>query len=127
MKPRSTNLLAFAVAALFGFSILCVTIAAPTRALASATGCAPTAGFTPMPDCEHPTYLCAFDLAGKSLARGATISARSSDSLDSGLHILVPIPGASTISPPGFRERRNTALNPPGKVSVRLLNSILNL
>lgn len=61
MKQRSKNVTAFMLAAFFAFGILCSTLSAPGRSLASVTGCSQDSGGMEMSGCEHPTFLCGFD------------------------------------------------------------------
>jgi hypothetical protein len=130
MKQRSKNVIALVLAAFFAFGVLCSTLAAPGQAVASVSGCSQTTGATAMAGCELPSYLCGYDSAGNLLSQGALSSARSSDSLKNALGLAL---GAASIdvsiglAPPGAREWKNVFPAEPGKVSIRLFNSILNL
>ena len=83
-----------------------------------------------MVGCENPSFLCGFNPASNLLAHGALTSARSADSVKDTLVLAV---GASVIdisgetAPLGAKERNKVSLAEPGKVSIHLLNSILNL
>jgi len=128
MKRRSRHFLVFALAAFFAFGILCATTAAPGQALASVTGCSQATGDMPMSDCEHPTYLCDFNLAGNIFSRGAVTSLRSSDSLKDGLDLHVALrPIVVAVAPSGAKEWKSVLLAPRAKVSLCLLHSVLNL
>ena len=131
MKRRSKNVVVYVLAAFFAFGILCSTLAAPGQALASVSGCSQTSAPMAMVDCERPNYLCGFDPANDLLSHGAFSSPRSNDSLKNALGLVL---GALSIdvsidelAPPGAREWKNVSLTKPRKVSIRLLNSILNL
>jgi len=83
-----------------------------------------------MAGCDHPTYLCGFDLASNVLSHGAVSSARPNDSVKNalGLTIGAPVINLSTdLARPGAREWKKVSLTEPGKVSIRLFNSTLNL
>jgi hypothetical protein len=130
MKRRSKNVVAFVFAAFFAFGILCATLGAPGQALASVSGCSQMPGGMAMVGCEHPSYLCGFDPAINVLSYGAVRSAGSNDSFKDapGLTIGAPsidVPG--DLAPPTAREWKNVSLAEPGKVSIRLFNSVLNL
>jgi hypothetical protein len=83
-----------------------------------------------MVGCDHPTYLCGFDLASDVLSHGAVSSARSNDSVKNGLGLTIGVPvmnPSTDLAHSGAREWTNVSLTEPGKVSIRLFNSILNL
>jgi hypothetical protein len=130
MKVRSGNVVAFALIVFFASAIWCATVAAPGHALASVSGCSQTPGAMAMADCQRPIYLCGFDSANNLLSHSAFSSARSNDSLK---HALSSPPGDSSMDvsivpiPLGARKWRNVPLAEPGKVSLRLFNSVLNL
>jgi hypothetical protein len=130
MKRRTKNSVAFILAAFFAFGILCSTFAAPGQALASVSDCSDNPGPMAMVGCEHPSYLCGVDPASNLLSHGALTSARSADSVKDTLGLAV---GASVIdisgetAPLGVKERNKVSLAEPGKVSIRLFNSTLNL
>ena len=130
MKRRSKNVVAYVLAAFFAFGILCSTLAAPGHALASISGCSQTPGPMAMAGCDYPNYLCGFDPATNLLSRGALSPALSNDSLKNvlGLALGGPFIDASIdLVPPGARDRKNLSFAAPGKISIRLFNSILNL
>lgn len=130
MKRRSKNVLVFILAEFFTFGVLCSTLAAPGQALAAVSGCSQMPGGMAMAGCEQPIYLCGFDSARNLFSHGALSSARSNDSLK---HALSWALGDSSIDvsidfvPSGAREWKNVSLAEPGKVSLRLFNSVLNL
>jgi len=84
-----------------------------------------------MRECQHPNYLCGFDPTSNLLSYGTLSSARSSDSFKNILGLAVGAPSSINVSagraPPGASEWKNISLAEPGKVSIRLFNSILNL
>lgn len=130
MKREPKNVIAILFAAFFAFGILCSTFAAPAQALASVSGCSQMPGAMAMAGCEHPSYLCGFDSAGNLLSHGALSSTRSHDSLKNALGLALGAPSIDVsmgLAPPGTREWKNVSLAEPGKVSVRLFNSVLNL
>ncbi len=130
MKRRSTNVVAFVLAAFFAFGILCSTLAAPGHALASVSGCSQMPRGMAMAGCERPSYLCGFDAASNLLSYGALSSARSTDSLKNALGLALGAPSMDVsigLAPPGATEWKNVSLAEPGKVSIRLFNSVLNL
>ena len=130
MKRRHKNFIALVLAAFLACGILCSTFAAPGQVLASVTGCSQMPGGMAMAGCDHPNYLCGFNPASNLLSDGALASARSNESLKNALGLAL---GASAmdvsieIAPSGARQCKNVSLAEPGKVSVRLLNSTLNL
>ena len=127
---RRPNFIALVFLAFFAFGVLCSTFAAPGQALASLGDCSQSAGPMSMVGCDHPTYLCGFDLASNVLSQGAVSSARSNDSVKNGLGLTsgVPVINPSTdLAHPRAREWTNISLIEPGKVSIRLFNSTLNL
>ena len=130
MKRRLKNRIAFVLVAFFALGILCSTLAAPTQAIASVTGCSEMPGHMAMVGCEHPSYLCGFDPARNLLSSASVSSVRPSDSLK---HILGSAIGdllidvSPGLAPTGAREWKNIHLAEPGKVSLRLANSVLNL
>ena len=129
MKPGSRNFVTFVLAASFAFGILCSTFAAPGQALASVSGCSQAAGAMAMAGCEHPSYLCGFN-PSNVLSSGALSSARSSDSLKNALGLALGallIDVSTDLASPAAREWKNVFPAEPGKVSVRLFNSVLNL
>ena len=129
MKRRSKNVVAFVLAAFFAFVILCATLGAPGQALASVTGCSQMPGMV-MVGCENPNYLCGFNPASNLLSNGALTSARSNDLFKNTLGLALAAPSvdvASDLTLPGAREWKNVSLAEPGKVSLRLFNSVLNL
>jgi hypothetical protein len=83
-----------------------------------------------MVGCEHPSYLCGVGPASNLLSHGALTTARSADSGKDALGLAV---GASVIdisgetAPLGVKERNKVSQAEPGKVSIHLFNSILNL
>ena len=130
MKRRSKNVVAYVLAAFFAFGILCSTLAAPGHALASVSGCSQTPGPMAMAGCDYPNYLCGFDPATNLFSRGALSPALSNDSLKNvlGLALGGPFIDASIdLASPGARERKNLSFAEPGKISIRLFKSILNL
>ena len=130
MKWRTKNITAFVLAAFLAFGIFCSTFAAPGQALASVTGCSQMAGGMAMVGCGNPNYLCGFNPGSNLLSHGAVTSTRSHDSFTDALSLAL---GASAIdvstklAPPGAREWKSIFVAEPGKISVHLLNSILNL
>jgi hypothetical protein len=130
MKRRSKNVVASVLAAFFAFGILCSTFTAPGQALASVSGCSQTPGAMAMAGCEHPSYVCGFDSASNLLSHGALSSGRSNDSLKNALSLALGAPSIDVsidLVPLGAREWKNVSLAEPGKVSLRLFNSVLNL
>lgn len=128
MKRRTKNITACVLAAFLAFGIVCSTFSAPGRALASVTGCLQMGGGMAMVGCENPNYLCGSNPASNLLSNGAVASTRSNDSLKDVLALGASAIDVSTkLAPPGAREWKSISLAEPGKVSVRLLNSRLNL
>lgn len=129
MKRRSKNVAAYVLAAFFAFGILCSALAAPGQALASVSGCSEMPGGTAMTGCDHPSYLCGFDPGSNLFSSGALSSARLSDSLKNALGLALDAPSidVSNLTPPGARQWKKVSLTEPGKVSIRLFNSTLNL
>jgi hypothetical protein len=83
-----------------------------------------------MAGCERPSYLCGFDPATNVLSYGALSSARSSDSFKNAPGVALGAPSIDVsigLAPPGAREWKNVSLAEPGKISIRLFNSVLNL
>jgi hypothetical protein len=130
MNPRAKNVIAFVLAASFAFVILCSTFAAPGQALASVSGCSHTAGAMEMAGCEHPSYLCGFDPSSKLFFQGAFSSTRYDD-LSKSAHDLsigeVPFDASKNSTLVSRNSESSFLVHRPGKVSTRLLNSILNL
>ncbi len=130
MKRRSSTLIAYVLVAFLTFGVLCSALAAPGQALASVGGCSQTSDAMAMQDCDFPRYLCGFDSKTDLFSQGVRRSARPGDSLknSSGLALETLLTGV-------FRELASSLgkkwkhVSPfvPGKVSVRLFNSILNL
>ena len=130
MKRRLTSLTFIGLVVAFAAGLLCSSMAAPSLALASVTGCSQMPGRMAMAGCERPSYLCGFDSANNLLSRGAIGSSRSNDSLKDALGLALATPAidvSSALAPPGSRGGKNISLAEPGKVSVRLFNSVLNL
>ncbi len=122
--------MAVVLAASFVFAVLCAVLGAPGQALASVDGCSDSPADIMMEGCERPVYLCDFDLGTNSLSYGAFSSARFSDSLKSILGLSLggrSIDASDAFAPPGAREWEHLSPARPGKVSVRLFNSALNL
>lgn len=130
VKRVSQNLVALGLVLFFMLAVWCATLAAPGVSLASVTGCSQSNRAMAMAGCEQPIYLCGFDSASNLLSHGALSSARSNDSLKHALSLAL---GDSSIDvfidllPVGAREWKNVSLAEPGKVSLRLFNSVLNL
>lgn len=130
MKRRLKSLAFMALVLVFAAGLLCSSIAAPGKALASVSGCSQMPGAMAMAGCEQPIYLCGFDSASSLFSHGALSSARSNDSPK---HALSSAVGDSAIDVsidlvfPGAKEWKNASLAEPGKVSLRLFNSVLNL
>ena len=130
MKRSSKNLVAFALVVFFAAGVLCASLAAPGRSLASVTGCSQTHLPMEMADCEHPSYLCGFDPSSTLLSQGAISSTPSNDSLKSTLGLTVGEAcfNSSAYSGP-FVGNEHTSAFPvgPHKVSIHLYNSVLTL
>ena len=126
---RRPNFIALVLVAFFAFGVLCSTFAAPGQALASVGDCSQSAGPMSMAGCDHPTYLCGFDLASNLLSRGAVTSGGSNDSVKNGLGLAIGVPviNLSDLAHAGAREWKKVSLAEPSKVSIRLFNSTLNL
>ena len=130
MERHAKNVTAFILVAFLALAILCSTFTAPGQALASASDCSENPSPMTMVGCENPSFLCGFNPASNLLAYGALTSARSADSVKDMLGLAV---GASVIdisgetAPLGVKEGNKVSLAEPGKVSIHLLNSILNL
>jgi hypothetical protein len=80
--------------------------------------------------CEYPSYFCDFSHASRALSRGALSSAPSSDSLKHTLGLTLGVcfvDVSSNLDPPSTRGWTNVSIIEPGKVSVHLFNSVLNL
>jgi hypothetical protein len=130
MKRRSKNVVVFVLAVFFAFGIMCATLGAPGQALASVSGCSQMPGGMTMAGCERPSYLCGFDPATSVLSYGVLSSAQSNDSFKNTLGLALAAPSIDIsigLAPPGAREWKNVSLAEPGKVSIRLFNSTLNL
>jgi hypothetical protein len=128
MERRTKNITAFVLVVFLAFGIFCSTLAAPGRALAAVTGCSQMGGGMAMGGCENLNYLCGSNPANNLLSSGAVASTRSNDSLKDALALGASAIDVSTkLAPPGAREWKSISLAEPGKVSVRLLNSTLNL
>jgi hypothetical protein len=126
--PKS--FITFILAAFFSFGILCSALATPGQALASVSDCSQMPGSTAMVGCDHPSYLCGFDRTNNLLSSGALTSPRSADSLKNALGLALGVSALDVsidLSPPGVRAWRYVFLAESGKVSIRLLNSTLNL
>jgi len=82
-----------------------------------------------MNGCEHPNYLCGFDPTTSAVSYGALSSVRSNDSLKNlpAFALGVPVTDFFVETAPGAREWKNISVAEPGKVSLRLFNSVLNL
>jgi hypothetical protein len=130
MNSGLKNLTAFLIVLFFTAAVLCSSMAAPGEALASISGCSHSGGAMEMMPCEHPSYLCGFDSMSNLVSRGAFGSARSSDSFKKLLSVAVGEASvdASSIRVPAIGSDCTNAF-PTGspKVSIRLLNSILNV
>jgi hypothetical protein len=130
MKLRSKTLIVFGLLLFFASAVWCASLAAPGQALASVSGCSQTSGPMAMAGCDHPTFLCRFDLASHLLSHDALSSPRSINSLKLALGLAVGAPAINVsreIAPRGARECKNVSPAEPGKVSVCLFNSVLNL
>ena len=130
MNRRANSVVAFCLGIFFGFGVLCATLGAPGQALASVNGCSQTPGDIAMDGCDRPAYLCDFNVGTQSFSYGALSSARSTDSLKRALGLSLgerSIDASVTFVPPGTRRWKDVSLAQPGKVSIRLFNSILNL
>lgn len=130
MKRRSKNAIAFVLAALFAFGILCSTFAAPGQALASVSGCPPMNGAMAMADCEHPAYLCGFDSSSNILSQGAVSSFRSNDFPKNVLSVALADTSVDLSKVGASSGGKDSAEAFPAgfpKVSIRLFNSVLNL
>ncbi len=130
MKRRSSISTAFILTAFFAFGVLCTTFAAPGQAFVSASGCSQTSGAMAMQDCDFPSYLCGWDSKTELFFQGVLRSARPGDSLQ---HSLGLAPGALRMGAStelayfAAGAWRNMLPAGPGKVSIRLFNSVLNL
>jgi hypothetical protein len=130
MKRAPKNLISFALAFFFASAVLCATMAASGQSLASASGCSQIPPDTAMAECDLPSYLCSSATGNDLLAQGSLGSARSNDSLKNTLGLALGaclMNVSSDRAPPGRSEWRNVTIAEPGKVSVRLFNSVLNL
>ena len=129
VQRRSKKLIAY-VLAFFAAGILCSTVVAPGRAVASLSPCSQMPGGLAMRGCEHPNYLCGIDPTSNLLSQGALSSLRSNDSLKNLLGVAFGAPAIDAAiepAPPGAREWRKVPDSEPSKVSIRLFNSVLNL
>ena len=130
MKHRSKTLVACGLVLFFASAIWCATLAAPGQALASVSGCSQTPGPMAVAGCDYPSYLCGFDPASNLFSHGALSSARLNDSLKNALGLALGAPAidvSTDLASPGAREWKNVSLAQPGKMSIRLFNSVLNL
>ena len=129
MKWDSKNLVAFVLVVFFASGIWCASLAAPSLSIASLTDCSQAGGPMEMAGCDHP-YLCGFESSSNPLIRGAFSSTRYND-LSKNAHDV-------SIGEVSFDASQEAALiwkysphiflvHGPGKVSIRLFNSILNL
>ncbi len=127
---KRPSVVAYVLAVFFALGILCSTLAAPGRVLASVSPCSQTLGEMAMKGCEHPDYLWGFDPTSSLLSYGALSSARSSDSTKDILRLSLPAFALDVfmgLAPPGMRQRNNGPLAKAYKISIRLFNSRLNL
>jgi hypothetical protein len=130
MECASKKVTSFVLILFFALGVLCSTVAAPGQALASISGCSQNSRSMEMTGCEHPHYLCGFDPARNLFFSGALSSARLSDSLKNVLDLALDAPSidvSSNLAPPAARQWKKVSLAEPGKVSIHLFNSTLNL
>lgn len=130
MTRVSNSLTAFTMVLLFALGVLCSTMVAPGQSLASVTGCSQTGGAMEMAGCQYPSYLCGFGSSSNLFSQGALGSARSDNRLKNVLSLVVgdaPLAASNDGALSIGKERRNSSLVEPRKVSIRLFNSILNL
>ena len=130
MKRGLASLTFIGLVVVFAAGLLCSSMAAPGLALASVTGCSQMPGGMAMRGCERPNYLCGFDPTSNFLSQGAFSSVRSNDSLKNLLGLAFAasaIDVAIQPAPPGAREWEKFSHSEPGKISIRLFNSVLNL
>jgi hypothetical protein len=101
-------------------------MAAPSQSLASMSGCSQTPAGMAMAECHHPSRLCDFDFSSTLLSSGAF---GSNDSLKNtlGVALSARFIVSGDLAPPARREWKDVTIAEPGKVSVRLFNSVLNL
>ena len=130
MKRAPKNLILFALAFFFASAVLCATMAAPGQSLASLNGCSQTPAGKTMAECDHSGYLCGFDSAKALLSQDKISSGRSSNSLKTALDFALGAPlidVSGDLAPPDRSKWRNVSAGEPGKVSVHLVNCVLNL
>ena len=129
MKRAAKNLVAFALVLFFASGIWCASLAAPSLSIASLTDCSQAGGSMEMAGCDHPD-LCGFESSSNPLIRGTFSSTRYND-VSKNAHDV-------SIGEVSFDASQEAALiwkysphislaHGPGKVSIRLFNSILNL
>ena len=123
------KLFAFIIAVFVSLALLCAAFAAPGQAIASVTECSQMPGRMAMAGCKTPPLLCRLDAASLSLTQGALSSARYD--LSKSAHDLcigdIPFDSTKEAALIGKNSEQIFLDHRPGKVSTRLLNSILNL
>jgi hypothetical protein len=128
MRPPSKQLFVFCVALVFAVAMWCASLAAPGQALASVTGCSQNGGPMKMTGCAQ--LLCGLESSANVLSQGALASARVNAPLKGALGIAVgevSIASADGAVPLGWMEFASAFAVRPGKVSIRLFNSVFNL
>ena len=130
MKWVSKNLAILGLALFFAFGVWCASLAAPGLSLASVVGCSQSGRVMEMAGCDHPSYLCGFDSSSSLLSQGGLSSARYND-LSKSAHDLsigeVPADASKEAALIGKNSEDIFLVHGLHKVSIRLLNSILNL
>ena len=130
MKWVSKNLAILGLALFFAFGVWCASLAAPGLSLASVVGCSQSGRVMEMAGCDHPSYLCGFDSSSGLLSQGGLSSARYND-LSKSVHDLsigeVPADASKEAALIGKNSEDIFLVHGLHKVSIRLLNSILNL
>jgi len=127
MKRRSKNVVAYALAALFAFGILCSTLAAPGHALASVTGCSENNGGMTMNGCEYPIFC---DSSSASNLRVTLASPRPDNLSKYVLSVVLAEVSTDASSNDPLMLANGRADDSPLtrlKVSIHLFNSVLNL
>ena len=131
MLRSSKKFVAFALVVFFAAGVLCASLAAPDRSLASVTGCSQPDLPMKMADCEHPSYLCGgFDPSSRLLSRGALSSSPSNDSLKNTLGLTVGeacFDASAHGGPLVGHEHTSAFPTGPRKVPIHLYNSVLTI
>jgi len=127
MKRAAKTLAAVVLVLFFTSGIWCASLTAPSLSIASVTDCSQRGGPMEMGGCDHP-YLCGFD--SSSISRAILTTARPNN-LSKNAHDLsigeCPINAIKEGAPIGNYTEDSVLIHGPGKVSIRLFNSIFNL